>query len=188
MQIRRDTVTDASPILVSTKLVNNVFIILFIGQGFESPHLHKCLVFSLKRKTLLNFMKNFMRLFLFAALVSLFSFAPKHTAFEAKQALTVDYYTISLTNPVGWDIRVFTTTPSSTYAVTVKFICDIHEPNGTVLSNVNQTFFNVPGNNNNTGQYGYEYYEIISVPNSGYPAGSYSANVHSVTASVYVPF
>jgi hypothetical protein len=150
----------------------------------------------MKKKNTISTMKKhfFKHLVLIGVIASLFSFAPKHTASESVrtakenyQTLTVDYSSIALSSD-GWALQVNTTLESSTKQVTLTFICDIHEPNGTVLSNVNFRFFAIPEEGYNYTLKDWEYVKFIPVAQSGYPAGSYSANVHSVGASVYVPF
>ena len=139
--------------------------------------------------------KNFMRLFLIGVLATFFSFTPKNTSYEnlllskaSTFSLTLNEYNITLTNPTGWYLAVWVTPASSTGAVELQFVGDIHEPNGTILSGVNFTFYNLTGGTYTGPATGYEYQLVVPVSESGYPAGSSVANVHNVVASVYYPF
>jgi hypothetical protein len=147
-----------------------------------------------KKNTIIVMKTYFKHLVLIGILASIFSFTPKHTSSESVpsakghyQTLTVADYQIGLDSD-GWELQVEVNPESSTKLVTLTFIANINEPNGTILQNVNFRFFNIPEEGYNGTIKAWEYAKFIGVAQSGYPAGSTTTNIHSVGASVYVPF
>jgi hypothetical protein len=147
-------------------------------------------------------MRSFVKsCFLIAGLVSLFSFAPKKlnsvepvkSNVEKKFGLPISGAEIVLNTGEGWFVSVEVPT-SSTGAIKVTFVGNIHEPNGTVLTNVNFVKYIDPINNPTYctaypqagGLTTYQY--VTNEAQSGFPAGSWLSNLSNIQAFIYIPF
>lgn len=120
--------------------------------------------------------------FMIAMITLLFSFTYKKTAPEFQQQLAISQYSLTLTNPTGWYLNMWTYSASPTNRITIRFIADVYEPGGKILYNVNFQFNNVPLVLNYAP---FLYSEIIPLSQSGYPTGTTISSPRNVAAYVY---